>query len=70
MSLEDLKHNIQSILEGVEKHDSIVEHSKGLTNKRQIKKMNKEMEKTKYFVLKLSKKLFKLVNHERRKVKT
>lgn len=69
MSLEDLKHNIQSILEGIEKYDSIVEHSKSIENKRQIKKMNKEMEKTKHFVLKLSKKLFKLVNHERRKIK-
>ncbi len=69
MSLEDLKHNIQSILEGVEKYDSIVEHSKGIENKRQLKKMNKEMERTKHFVMKLSKKLFKLVNHERRKVK-
>lgn len=69
MSLEDLKHNIHSILEGVEKYDSIVIHSKDVASKKQLKKINKEMEKTKYFILKLSKKLRKLIEHERRKIK-
>ncbi len=69
MSLEDLKHNIQSILEGIEKYDSIILHSKELENKKQLKKINKELEKTKDFILKLSKKLDKLIEHERRKIK-
>lgn len=68
MSLEELKHNIHSILEGVEKYDSIVAHSK-TAEKKQLKKINKEMERTKDFILKLSKKLNKLVEHERRKIK-
>ena len=69
MSLEDLKQNIQSILEAIEKYDSIILHSKEVENKKQLKKINKELEKTKHFILKLSKKLNKLIEHERRKIK-
>lgn len=69
MSLEEIKQNIQSILEAVEKYDSIIMHSKNIENKKQLKKINKEMKKTRDFIFKLSKKLNKLIEHERRKIK-
>jgi predicted nucleic acid-binding Zn-ribbon protein len=69
MSLEDLKHNIISILESVEKYDSIAAHSKEITDQKQLRKLNDNLEETKDFILKLRKKLTKLIEHERREIK-
>lgn len=68
MSLEDLKHNIQSILESVNKHDELIEKSKQADIK-QLKKINKELGNAKEFISKLSKQLIKSIEHERRKIK-
>lgn len=69
MSLEDLRNNVRSMLEGVEKHDELIRASKSATDKKQLKKITQELEKTKDFVLKLSKTLIKSIEHERRKIK-
>lgn len=69
MSLEDLKHNIISILESVEKYDEIIMHGKEITDQKQLKKLNNSLEETKDFILKLSKKLTELIEYERREIK-
>lgn len=69
MSLEDLKHNIQSILESVNRHDEFIEQSKKAENEKQLKKINKELVNIKEFISKLSKQLIKSIEHERRKIK-
>lgn len=69
MSLEDLRHNIQSILEGVEKHDIVIEKSKNVSDKKQLKKLGAELEDIKDFIFKLGKKLVKLIEHERGTIK-
>lgn len=69
MSLEDLRSNIKSILEGVERHDNIIEESKSTNDKKQLKKLSEEFEDTKEFILKLSKKLEKLIEYERGNIK-